>query len=54
MTEYIFFVYILKCRDGSYYTGVASCVEQRVFEHNQGAGCRYTAERRPVELVWAD
>lgn len=47
------FVYILKCSDNSYYTGVTSNITQRIFQHEVGffADC-YTASRRPVELVY--
>ena len=46
-----YFVYILKCRGGSYYTGYTSDLERRVQEHNSGKGGRYTRARIPVELV---
>jgi len=49
-----YWVYILKCSDGSYYTGVTNNLERRVFEHNAGAGCIYTKSRRPVELVFSE
>ena len=47
------FVYILKCYDGSYYTGVTNDLESRFNEHQHGAtpGC-YTFKRRPVKLVF--
>jgi putative endonuclease len=50
------YIYILKCRDGSFYTGYAVNVSRRVEEHNgQGkAGARYTRARRPVELVYTE
>jgi putative endonuclease len=45
------YVYILKCSDGTYYTGVTSNLEKRVFQHNAAfyPGC-YTASRRPLIL----
>jgi len=47
------FVYILKCSDGSYYTGVTSNLAQRLFRHNTGYyPGSYTASRRPLELVF--
>ena len=49
-----YFVYILKCRDGSYYTGYTSNLARRVEEHNSGRGGRYTRGRFPVELVHAE
>jgi putative endonuclease len=48
------FVYILRCRKGSYYTGsTRTSLELRVAEHNAGTHGGYTARRRPVELVFA-
>ncbi len=48
-----FFVYILKCSDSSYYTGVTNSVERRFSEHQDGndPAC-YTYKRRPLELVF--
>jgi len=47
------YVYILLCSDGTYYTGVTSKLEQRVFQHESGfyQEC-YTFKRRPVQLVF--
>jgi len=46
-------VYILKCADGSYYTGSTTGLERRLSEHQEGVDRRaYTYPRRPVELVW--
>jgi putative endonuclease len=46
------YVYILRCADGSYYTGTArQGLEQRIAEHNAGRYDGYTAARRPVEWV---
>ncbi|WP_412064636.1 GIY-YIG nuclease family protein [Rhizobium sp. SYY.PMSO] len=48
-------VYILRCRDGSYYTGLTKQpIEARVWEHNAGIYDGYTAKRRPVELVFQE
>lgn len=47
------FVYMLRCTDGRFYTGVTRRpLEERVGDHNSGALGGYTATRRPVELVW--
>ncbi|TRO64278.1 GIY-YIG nuclease family protein [Christiangramia sabulilitoris] len=47
------YVYILKCSDDTYYTGVTSYLEKRLEEHNSGAHPgSYTEKRKPVELVW--
>ncbi|WP_291000467.1 GIY-YIG nuclease family protein [Hoeflea sp.] len=49
-------VYILRCADGSYYTGLTKqAVEARVWEHNNlPSETSYTAKRRPVELVFSE
>ncbi len=44
--------YLLECSDSSYYAGVAVDVDERVEEHNAGAGSLHTRRRRPVRLVW--
>jgi putative endonuclease len=46
-------VYILRCRDGSFYTGWTSNLEQRLAKHSAGDASRYTASRRPIELMIA-
>ena len=49
----IYFVYILKCSDETYYTGVTSNLNQRLFEHSSGKyESSYTHSRRPVTLVF--
>ena len=49
------FVYILKCADGTLYTGWTTDIERRVLEHNAGKkGSRYTRVRRPVQLVYSE
>ena len=45
-------VYILRCGDGSLYTGISNDVPARVDRHNDGRGARYTRSRLPVKLVW--
>jgi len=48
------FLYIVRCRDGSYYVGTARHgIERRIAEHNAGTFGGYTATRRPVELVFS-
>ena len=46
-------MYILCCRDGSYYTGAAKDLAARVRKHEAGVASRYTRARLPVELVWS-
>jgi putative endonuclease len=48
MTAY---VYIVRCSDGTLYTGWTSDVEKRLLAHNSGAGAKYTRGRRPVRIV---
>jgi putative endonuclease len=45
-------LYILECRDGTYYTGSTNDVERRLFEHQNGLGANYTRKRLPVRLVF--
>ena len=47
------FVYVLQCSDGTYYTGVTTDVDRRLDEHNcTSKGAKYTKTRRPVEVVY--
>lgn len=48
------FVYIVKCRDNSLYTGITLDVVQRIKKHNLGTGAKYTRSRLPVKLVWKE
>ncbi len=48
------FVYIVRCADGTLYTGYARDPDARARAHNAGRGARYTAGRRPVVLVYAE
>lgn len=48
------FVYIVRCADGSFYTGYARDPHARLEVHNRGKGARYTAGRRPVRLVYSE
>ncbi len=50
----MFYVYILKCADGTYYTGYAADVSKRLAEHNSGKGAKYTRGRLPCELVYTE
>lgn len=51
----LFWVYMLRCRDGSFYVGVTGDLERRIAQHHAGEfpNC-YTFQRRPVELVYAE
>ena len=49
-----YYVYILRCKDGSYYTGHAKDVEKRFEMHKKGRGARYTRTHEPEELVYIE
>ena len=51
----MYYLYVLKCADGTLYTGIALDVKKRVREHNTSnvLGARYTRSRRPVYLVYS-
>jgi len=46
-------VYIVRCADGTLYTGITTDVEARIAKHNSGDGAKYTRSRRPVSLAWS-
>ena len=49
------YVYMVRCSDDTLYTGITTDVQRRIAEHNgepKGKGAKYTAARRPVELVY--
>ena len=48
------YTYMVRCRDGSLYTGWTNNLEKRVKAHNAGKGAKYTRTRGPVELVYAE
>lgn len=48
------FVYMLRCGDGSLYTGIAVDVEHRLEMHRKGMGAKYTRGRQPLELVYRE
>lgn len=50
----IWSVYILRCRDGSLYTGIARDVQMRLEQHRSGKGAKYTRGRGPLELVYTE
>jgi len=45
-------VYIVRCANGSLYTGITNKLKERIKAHNSGAGAKYTASFGPVALVW--
>ena len=48
------YTYIVKCSDGSLYTGWTNNLEKRIKDHNAGRGAKYTKARRPVVLVYKE
>jgi putative endonuclease len=46
------YVYILECKDGTYYTGYTNELEQRLRKHEEGKGAKYTRGRGPLKLVY--
>ena len=48
------FVYILRCADGSYYSGSTKDLERRLVEHQEGKGANYTRRRLPVKLMYVE
>ena len=48
------YVYILRCADGSLYTGITTDLDRRCKQHNAGTASRYTRSRLPVELVYQE
>ena len=49
-----YYVYLLRCRDGTLYTGYTDNPERRLRVHNAGKGAKYTRSRLPVELVYQE
>ena len=47
------YTYILRCADGSFYTGSTRNLDDRMSQHAAGRGAVYTSKRLPVELVWS-
>jgi putative endonuclease len=50
----VWFVYIVRCRDNSLYTGITKDVEKRIETHNSGKGAAYTRARGPVKGVYTE
>ncbi|MDA1038258.1 MAG: GIY-YIG nuclease family protein [bacterium] len=47
-------VYIVRCKDGTLYTGITTDLPARLQAHDTGKGAKYTRGRSPVELVWSE
>ena len=52
--EAIWYLYILRCKDDSLYTGITTDVSRRLEEHRCGKGAKYTRGRGPLELVYRE
>ena len=50
----MYFVYILKCKDGSLYTGITTDVERRFIEHRSGIGGHYTKAKKVVRIAYTE
>jgi putative endonuclease len=48
------FVYLLRCADGTFYAGSTTDVDARARAHNEGRGAKYTSGRRPVSVVYRE
>ena len=48
----MWFVYILLCKDGSFYTGITNNLQRRFIQHRNGTGGRYTRSHKPVNLIY--
>lgn len=48
------FLYILECRDGVFYTGITKDIERRIKMHNSGKASRFTRARRPVKVIYQE
>jgi putative endonuclease len=49
-----YYVYILRCSDGTLYTGSTTDLVERESKHNEGRGAKYTTSRRPVKVVYSE
>jgi predicted GIY-YIG superfamily endonuclease len=47
-------VYILRCNDGSLYTGITTDIKKRLKRHNDGKASKYTRVKKPVEIVYTE
>jgi putative endonuclease len=48
----MWFLYLLRCNNGAYYTGITKDIHNRIERHNAGKGAKFTRSHRPVELVY--
>lgn len=50
----MWFVYVLLCEDGTFYTGISNNVEKRFADHQMGKGARYTRSHKPVKIIYSE
>jgi putative endonuclease len=50
----MYYVYLLRCKDGTLYTGITNDLKRRLIMHNRGKASRYTRVRLPVEMVYTE
>lgn len=50
----MWFIYILLCSDGSFYTGSTNNVDKRFKDHQEGRGARYTKSHKPVKIIYKE
>ena len=50
----MWFVYIIRCVGGSFYTGITNNLQKRFLEHRNGTGGRYTRSHKPVKLIYQE
>lgn len=46
------YIYIIRCKDSRFYTGITKDLKRRIAQHNSGKGCRFTRGRAPVRLMY--
>jgi len=49
----MWYLYIVECSDGNFYTGISTDISNRIAAHNSGKGAKYTSGRAPVRLVYS-
>ncbi len=50
----MWFVYVLLCKDGSFYTGATNNLEKRFLEHKKGIGGRYTRSHKVIKIIYSE
>lgn len=50
----MWFIYVLLCKDGSFYTGITNNLEKRFLEHKLGKGGRYTRSHQVVKIIYSE